>query len=101
MNLKFVVSVLIIVVGSAANAHAQVTIDASKITCEQFVHSKVASVRSVAIWLSGYYGGKQGNPVIDTNALEEKSDKLENFCQQPKNLKLPVMQAVEQIFGKK
>ena len=101
MNPKLVVSVLIIVACTATNARAQVTIDASKITCEQFAHSKVASVRSVAIWLSGYYAGKRGNPVIDSKALEEKSDKLERFCQQEQNSKKPVMQAVEQVLGKK
>ena len=100
MNLKFVVSGLMIVTCSVTNAHAQVTIDASKITCEQFAHSKIASVRTVATWLSGYYAGKQGNPVIDPNALEEKSVKLERFCQQEPNFKLPVMRAVEQVLGK-
>ena len=101
MNPKISVSVFIIVACFATNAQAQVTIDASKITCEQFVYAKVASVRSIALWLSGYYGGKQGSPVIDTKALEENSAKLEAFCQHPKNSKLPVMQAVEQLLHKK
>jgi acid stress chaperone HdeB len=101
MKPKLVVSILLVVGCFAMNAQAQVTIDASKITCAQFAHSKVASSRSVAVWLSGYYAGKQGNPVIDPNALEEKSVKLERFCQQEQNFKLPVMNAVEQIFGKK
>jgi acid stress chaperone HdeB len=101
VNPKLVVSVVIIVACSTTNAQAQVTIDASKITCEQFAHSKVASVRSVAIWLSGYYAGKQGNPVIDSKGFEEKSVKLERFCQREQNFKLPVMQAVEQVLGKK
>jgi len=100
MNPKISVSVFIIVACFATNAQAQVTIDASKITCEQFVYAKVASVRSIALWLSGYYGGKQGSPVIDTKALEENSAKLEAFCQHPKNSKLPVMQAVEQLLHK-
>ena len=101
MNPKLVASALIIVACSTTNARAQVTIDASKITCQQFAHSKVASIRSVATWLSGYYAGKQGNPVIDSKALEEKSVKLESFCQREQNFKLPVMQAVEQVLGKK
>ena len=40
-------------------------------------------------------------PVIDSNALEEKSAKLERFCQQEQNSKKPVMQAVEHVLGKK
>jgi acid stress chaperone HdeB len=101
MNPKLVVSGLIIVAGFATSAHAQVTIDASKITCEQFAFSKIASVRSIALWLSGYYGGKKSNPIINLQAFEENADKVESFCKQQKNLKLPVMQAVEQVLGKK
>ena len=31
------------------------TLQASKITCDQFVHSKVGEPRIVAPWLSGFY----------------------------------------------
>ena len=101
MNRKLVLSVLIIVAYFSTSVHAQVTIDASKITCEQFVFSKIAPVRSIALWLSGYYGGKRSNPIIDLQAFEANADKVESFCKQQKNLKLPVMQAVEQVLGNK
>jgi acid stress chaperone HdeB len=38
-------------------AQAQVTIDVSKITCEQLLNSKIAAPRIIAIWLSGFYNG--------------------------------------------
>jgi acid stress chaperone HdeB len=85
----------------ATSGQAQVTLDASKITCEQFVFSKIAPVRSVALWVSGYYSGKRSNSIIDLQAFEENAVKLENFCKQQKNLKLPLMQAVEQVLGNK
>ena len=69
MNPKLVVSGLIIAACFATNAHAQVTVDVSKITCEQFVFSKIAPVRSIALWLSGYYGGKRNIPTIDLQAF--------------------------------
>jgi hypothetical protein len=47
------------------------------------------------------YGGKKSNPIINLQAFEENADKVESFCKQQKNLKLPVMQAVEQVLGKK
>ena len=99
MNPKLVVPALIIAACSAAAAQAQVTIDASKVTCEQFVFSKIAPVRSIALWISGYYSGKRGNSIIDLQAFEENAAKVENFCKQQKNLKLPLMQAVEQVLG--
>ena len=100
MNSKLVVSGLVVAC-FATSAQAQVTLDASKVTCEQFVFSKIAPVRSIALWVSGYYSGKRSNSVIDLQAFEENAVKVENFCKQQKNLKLPLMQAVEQVLGNK
>jgi len=101
MRPKHIVTGLVfcLIVFAATSTRAQVTIDASKITCDQFVHSKVSSPRLIAAWLSGYYSGKRDNRVIDLQTLEANLSKLENFCYQEKNFKLPVMQAVEQLLG--
>jgi hypothetical protein len=40
-------------------AHAQVTIDVSKITREQCILYTVANPHEIAIWLSGYYNDKR------------------------------------------
>ena len=74
--------------------------DASKITCDQFVHAKVAPTRIIAAWLSGFYNGKRDNRVIDLQNFEANLSKLENFCYEEKNYKLPVMQAVETVIGR-
>ena len=86
---------------SVSSAQAQVTIDASKVTCDQFVHSKVGSPRIIGAWLSGFYNGKLDNRILDPQTFEENLSKVEQFCYQEKNFKLPVMQAVEQLFGAK
>jgi acid stress chaperone HdeB len=99
MRSKFVVSGLFLVLSSVSTVQAQVTIDAGSITCDQFVHSKVASTRIVAAWLSGFYSGKRDNRVIDSQSFEANLSKLENFCYEEKNFKLPVMQAVEKVLG--
>jgi hypothetical protein len=90
---------LALIVCSLPSAQAQVTIDATKITCDQFVHSKVGVPRTTAAWLSGFYHGKHDTPIIDKQEFEDKLSKLEQFCQQEKNFKLPVIQAIEQVFG--
>ena len=90
----------LVVICLASTTQAQVTIDASKITCEQFAHSKIAPVRTAAVWLNGYYHGKRDNPIVDQQAFEANADKLERFCSQEKNYRLPVMQAIEQVLGK-
>ena len=102
MRPNFVVSglILVLVFSSVSAVQAQLTLDASKITCDQFVHSKVAPTRTVAAWLSGFYSGKRNNRVIDPQSLEENLSKLEKFCYEEKNFKIPVMQAVEKVIGK-
>jgi hypothetical protein len=99
MRSKFVVSGLFLVLSSVSTVQAQVTIDAGTITCDQFVHSKVAPTRIVAAWLSGFYSGKRDNRVIDLQSFEANLSKLESFCYEEKNFKLPVMQAVEKVLG--
>jgi hypothetical protein len=82
-------------------AQAQVTLDFSKITCDQWVHSKVTAPRTIAVWLSGYYSGKHNNTVIDLQQIRASADRVEWFCRDRKNFKVPVMQAVEQVLGPK
>ena len=45
---------------AAPAARAQVTIEVSKITCEEYLSFSVADPRDINIWLSGYYAGKRG-----------------------------------------
>ena len=57
-------SKLVLYVGVAAllsisAANAQVTIDVSKITCEQLVLYQITNSENIAVWLHGYYSGKQ------------------------------------------
>ena len=79
--------------------NAQVTLDVSKITCEQFWLRKVADPDKVALWVSGYINGKRGNTVIDTQQLEGNVRKLTEYCRE--NYQMTVMQAVEALMIEK
>ena len=83
----------------ASTAQAQVSIDVSKITCDQYVHAKIATPMYLAAWLSGYYNAKRNNRIIDLQTLEENVSKLQNYCYDEKNFKVPVMKAVEQVLS--
>ena len=76
-------------------AEAQVTIDVSKITCGQYTSNQVSDLRSVSIWLSGFYAGRRNNPIIETKALEDLADRLTQYCSSHRDMKL--MQAVEAL----
>jgi len=92
--------VAIFALGAAGSAQAQVTVDVTKVNCDQFVHHKISEPRLIAAWLSGYYNAKRNNRVIDLQDLEEKMSKVTNYCSDEKNFKMPVMKAVEQVLGK-
>jgi len=98
MRNKFIVSGFVLAL-SSASAIAQITLDVSQITCAQFVQQKVGPPRLIAAWLSGFYNGKRDNRIINAQTFQANLSKLERFCYQEKNFKLPVMQAVEQLFG--
>jgi acid stress chaperone HdeB len=92
VSLGFAITLL-----SASLAHGQVTIDVSKITCDQFAQGKVGLPRTTAIWLNGYYHGKRGSTTIDTQQSEAIFGELMNFCRTGENGKLPVMQVLERL----
>jgi acid stress chaperone HdeB len=99
MRANVVVSGFILALVLATSSHAQVLIDVSKITCDQFVHEKIGNTRTVAAWLSGFYNGRRNNQIIDEQSFEANLNKVETFCYQEKNFTLPVLQAIEQAIG--
>jgi len=83
-----------------APAFGQVVVDVSKITCDQYVHSKITTPNLIAAWLSGYYNAKRNNKIIDLETLEDNVSKVTNYCYDEKNFKVPIMKAVETVLGK-
>jgi acid stress chaperone HdeB len=80
-------------------ARAQVTVDMSKITCEQYILFTMGDPKDIAMWLSGYYNAKRNNTVLDVQEFREAGKKVMDVCQL--NLKLTVMDAVEKALGVK
>lgn len=75
-------------------AQAQITVDVSKITCQQFFVLKT-DPDAIAIWLGGYYHGKRGDTVVDVETFKENVKMLRVACRLSDNLKLPIMQVIE------
>ena len=53
---RLMFSALLLIQCFGAAAHAQVTLDLAKVTCEQLVLYRI----------TGYYSGRNGNTVVDT-----------------------------------
>ena len=81
----------------SGDAQAQVVVDVSKITCDQFATYKIANPDYIAIWLSGYYHGTRGDMKIDIQTLKADATKVENYCLSKPDLLL--VQAVKTVLG--
>ena len=92
--LKLFVGTLVTVAGVQL-AQAQVTVDASKITCEQF--NVMEKADSLALWLGGYYHGEKRDPVIEVKTFEDNVRKLRVACRLPDNFKRTVMQLIDSM----
>jgi acid stress chaperone HdeB len=80
-------------------AHAQVTVDITKITCRQFLIGNIVPTKYMAIWFSGYYNGKRGAAMIEMSAVEPNADKMQLYCGLHQDEML--MKAIEDVFGVK
>jgi hypothetical protein len=77
-------------------AQAQVTIDVSKITCQQFRSYAITDPNNIALWLSGYYNGQRKNTIINVESFKENLEKVKDYC--ITHQAVTVMQAVEAIL---
>ena len=81
----------------ASVVHAQVTLEVSKLTCEQLVNYKIATSEKIAMWLSGYHSGKTGNTSLNAQELSGSARKLRSYC--ARNGQMLVMEAVEAVVA--
>ena len=97
MFFRFIASAIVLVVFSISTAQAQVTLDVSKITCEQYYLAKVVHPNTVAIWLSGFHNGKLNNTVLDVERVKASAYKIRSYCRD--NFQTTMMEAVEKVLG--
>jgi acid stress chaperone HdeB len=76
---------------------AQVTVDVSKITCDQLLLEKPVPAKYVVLWLSGYYNGKRNNTIIEPEAMDKNEEKVDFYCNLHRET--TVMDAVKDVLG--
>jgi acid stress chaperone HdeB len=84
---------------ASATAHAQVTVDITKITCRQFLVGGVSPTKSIALWFSGYYNGKQDVTLVDMRTLRSNAEKIKDGCRLHQDD--TVMETVESVLAQK
>jgi hypothetical protein len=97
MRSKLPIAASMLVLSLCLPAHAQVTVDVTKITCEQFTLYKLTDPKNIAIWLSGYYHAKRDSTQVDTQQLLANIKKITDYCiMKPQET---VWNAVGTVFG--
>ena len=74
---------------------AQVTIDVTKITCNQFLDGQLTNSRTLGIWLNGYANGARGKTLIDPLSVTENN--LIDYCVSHNNML--VLDAARNVVG--
>ena len=97
MIMKKFAAAMLCVAFASAGARSQVTIDVSKITCDQLTLYKITDPENVALWLSGYYEAKRNSTLVDIERLHADTEKIKTFCRM--NPDVTVMQAIDRVLG--
>jgi len=86
-----------VILATNFGVQAQVMLDFTKVTCDQFIKYKIADPKLIAVWLSGYFHGKRGDTTLDTQRLVADADQIKNYCfSNPDAL---LMQSVQKLIG--
>jgi acid stress chaperone HdeB len=96
---RLTIMIVLILVGSMAvsEVKAQAVLDVAKISCFQYLTSKFAPRTYVALWLSGYYHGKNNNTLIDLGATDANTEKVDDYCHE--HQQAMVLDAVRNALG--
>jgi hypothetical protein len=85
------------VLAQVTASQAQTTVDVSKIRCDQFLLQNPWPSKYVVFWLNGYYNGKRNNTIVEPEAMDDREDKVESYCN--RHGETTVMDAVKNVLG--
>jgi acid stress chaperone HdeB len=74
---------------------AQVTIDITKITCDQFLAGQLTDASTLSKWLNGYLNGERHKTLVDPLSLQVSD--LITYC--ITHTDMPVLDAARNLVG--
>jgi acid stress chaperone HdeB len=81
----------------SSSAKAQVVVDISKITCDQFATYKIEDPKLISAWLDGYYHGTRKDMKVEVQTLVGDAKKLELYCVSKPDVLL--LEALKTVLG--
>ena len=70
---------------ASAVAHAQVSIDMSRVTCAQYLAMPPAQAADFSAWMSGYFSASRNLDTLDFRYVERNRRVVGNYCKTHKS----------------
>jgi acid stress chaperone HdeB len=96
MNPKAIAVAAVLATSSAMPARAQLIVDMSLITCDQFLKSPSERKDVLSAWMGGYYSAMKNLSTIDARYVVRNTSKVTDYCKRAKNETL--MSAIQRTW---
>ncbi len=77
---KFAVFAVAVMAGAAMPAKAQVVLEMSAVTCEQYLKSDPEEQATLASWMSGYFNASKNVATVDLRKAERNLKVVARYC---------------------
>ena len=85
MKPKAIATAALLAALSATPARAQLVVDMSLISCDQFLKSPQERRDVLSAWMGGYYSAMKNLTTIDARYVVRNSQKVATYCKKAKN----------------
>ena len=85
MTPKAIATAALLAALSATPARAQLVVDMSLISCDQFLKSPQERRAVLSAWMGGYYSAMKNLTTIDARYVMRNSQKVATYCKKAKN----------------
>ena len=85
MKPKAIATAALVAALSATPARAQLVVDMSLISCDQFLKSPQERRDVLSAWMGGYYSAMKNLTTIDARYVVRNSQKVATYCKKAKN----------------
>jgi len=80
MNRNVFVGAMTLLVVSLLPAKAQVRLDMTRVTCQQWLAYDRDTQNLIRFWMSGYYSASKNTDVLDLRYLQRNTEKVAAYC---------------------
>jgi acid stress chaperone HdeB len=95
MRSRIVLASMLLIAVSALPAKAQVIVDMSLITCQQYLDAPPDRQNLIAWWMRGYFSAAKNFSVIDFRYVDYNTKVVTAYCKKKQNRNETLMSAVQ------